>query len=151
MTIAAASRAYLYLPVERWAVCRRSHVEVIIIGRHNEGPVCHREGSRVLGHLDSASKTSRRESRSNNRCLLWNIKRAEGKTASLAVAANGGFPPRKTQKVFYVAEAKKALIAACSRLKLPNYSGRAFSENVHYHCNRAPGQIFFTDFGESSK
>jgi hypothetical protein len=73
------------------------------------------------------------------------------KTASLAVAANGGFPPRKTQKVFYVAEAKKALTAACSRLKLPNYSGRAFSENVHCHCNRAPGQIFFTDFGESSK
>jgi integrase len=43
-----------------------------------------------------------------------------------AAARNGGNPPAPDVKVFTVADAKKALAGACARLKLPNYSSRAF-------------------------
>jgi integrase len=48
------------------------------------------------------------------------------KRHALAVKANGGKSPLPKTKVFSVANAKKALKAACDRLGLPSYSSRAF-------------------------
>jgi integrase len=43
-----------------------------------------------------------------------------------AVELNGGNAPAANTKVFTVADAKKAIEGACSRLKLPRYSSRSF-------------------------
>jgi integrase len=48
------------------------------------------------------------------------------KRLAMAQAANGGNPPLPSTKVFTVADAKKAIEGACSRLNLPRYSSRSF-------------------------
>jgi len=48
------------------------------------------------------------------------------KRLKLAVAVHGGTLPSRDAKVFSLSDAKVALSNACKRLKLPNYSSRAF-------------------------
>lgn len=48
------------------------------------------------------------------------------KRLTLALAANGGSSPAPHTKVFTVANAKKAIEAACKRLNFPGYTSRSF-------------------------
>lgn len=48
------------------------------------------------------------------------------KRFALAMAANDRKPPLPSARVFTVANAKKAIEAACDRLKLPGYTSRSF-------------------------
>jgi integrase len=45
---------------------------------------------------------------------------------TLAIAANAGNPPPVGTKVFSVLDARRAIEAACERLKLPHYTSRSF-------------------------
>jgi integrase len=48
------------------------------------------------------------------------------KRFALVLAVNDGKPPLPSAKVFLIANAKKAIEAACDRLKLPSYTSRSF-------------------------